>query len=364
MDVTNEGEAAAGEVAARYAAYKRGILFFFATAMLLGIAWVLRHAVLLIYVSVLTAILLTPAVDWLRAWHIGRWRPGRGTGVLLLLVIALGIITLLGWLAVPRISADFRQLQQQWPQRQQELDAKLEKIMPGVAKHVNLQSMKTAAVQMSGFQSGMAVIGKDVTELLTTLLLAAYFIIDGERAFKWLISLFPAAKQERARETLLRGGKRAQKWLGGQAILMLVHGASAFIAFWLLHLKYFYLLAIFAGCVNIIPVLGPVLTLIVAGLAAAIDSTTKLLGVVIFYIIYHNAENAFINPQVMESRVGIPAVTVVAALVIGDAVAGIIGILIAVPTAVLVAAVVHEYLSSENSRNGQLKLAEELPRAA
>jgi predicted PurR-regulated permease PerM len=113
---------------------------------------------------------------------------------------------------------------------------------------------------------------------------------------------------------------------------MLIHGASATTAFALLGMHYFYLLGVFAGVVNIIPVLGPVITLIVAGAVAAIHSTGKLVGVIIFYVLYHNAENAFLSPRIMEAKVRIPAVTIVVALVIGDGLAGILGILISVPT--------------------------------
>ena len=64
-------------------------------------------------------------------------------------------------------------------------------------------------------------------------------------------------------------------------------------------------------------------------------------------MIYHNVENAFLNPRIMEAKVRIPAVTVVVALVIGEALAGIVGILISVPTAVLVSVLINEYIAHQ-----------------
>jgi predicted PurR-regulated permease PerM len=179
------------------------------------------------------------------------------------------------------------------------------------------------------------------------LLAAAYFMVDGETSIHWLVSLFPTRSQTRVQNTLLRGGKRMQDWLSGQAILMAIHGASAFFVFWLLHIKYFYALAVFAGFINIIPVLGPIITVIVAGMIAAMGSFSKLLGVVIFFVIYHNVENAILNPRIMQSKVHIPAVTIIVALILGEEFAGIIGMLIAVPTAVLISVLVREYISSD-----------------
>jgi predicted PurR-regulated permease PerM len=68
---------------------------------------------------------------------------------------------------------------------------------------------------------------------------------------------------------------------------------------------------------------------------------------VIFFVIYHNVENAILNPRIMQSKVHIPAVTIIVALILGEEFAGIIGMLIAVPTAVLISVLVREYISSD-----------------
>ena len=108
-------------------------------------------------------------------------------------------------------------------------------------------------------------------------------------------------------------------------------------------LKYFYVLVIFAGLINVIPVVGPIL---VAGTVAAISSLSKLVVLVIFFIVYHNVANVFLTPRIMQAKLQIPAATVIAALIVGDVLAGFIGMLLAVPTAVLIAAFIDEYVVS------------------
>jgi predicted PurR-regulated permease PerM len=83
-------------------------------------------------------------------------------------------------------------------------------------------------------------------------------------------------------------------------------------------------------------------------LVAAIDSWGRVIGVAIFYAIYLQVENSFLVPRIMKSRVGLPGLAILVALLIGSAVAGVVGALVSVPTAVLVAELVNEYLVNKN----------------
>ena len=79
-------------------------------------------------------------------------------------------------------------------------------------------------------------------------------------------------------------------------------------------------------------------------LVAAIDSWGRVIGVAVFYFIYLQTENSFLVPRIMKSRVGLPGLAILVALLIGSAVAGVVGAMVSVPTAVLVAELVDEYL--------------------
>jgi predicted PurR-regulated permease PerM len=79
-------------------------------------------------------------------------------------------------------------------------------------------------------------------------------------------------------------------------------------------------------------------------LVAAVDSWGRVIGVAIFYAIYLQVENSFLVPRIMKSRVGLPGLAILVALLIGSALAGVVGAMVAVPTAVLVAELINEYL--------------------
>jgi predicted PurR-regulated permease PerM len=325
--------------------YRPAILFCFGIGLLLYLCFVLRQALLLIYVSVLVAVLLYPLVQRIQAIRIWKWHPGVGSAVLLLFGAVFGLVLLALIFFVPQLLGDIKNLQSVWPQRLNQIAHWIHRTVPVL--HLSTEQIDNYVRGFAERNFRPEQLTTGLIDLGTTLLAAAYFMIDGKRSIHWLVSLFPARSQARVHNTLLRGGRRMQKWLSGQATLMLIHGSSAFIVFWLLHIRYFYALAVFAGLINIIPVLGPVITVIVAGLFAALGSFSKLLGVVIFFVIYHNVENAVLNPRIMQSKVDIPAVTIIVALVLGEEFAGIVGMLIAVPTAVLISVLIREYIASD-----------------
>ena len=124
---------------------------------------------------------------------------------------------------------------------------------------------------------------------------------------------------------------------------MLILGVSSTIVFGILHVRYFFLLGVLMGLFNIIPIAGGIITMILVAGVAAIDSWSKLAGVLIFYVIYVNIENAYLIPRIMRSSVNLMGLTVLIALICGTALAGVVGALVAVPTAALISVLLDEY---------------------
>jgi len=101
---------------------------------------------------------------------------------------------------------------------------------------------------------------------------------------------------------------------------------------------------VFAGLANIVPIVGPVASVLLAAVAAAFDSWMKVVAVLAFYAVYQQLENGFLTPRIMKATVDLPALAVVVALLIGGELAGLLGGLVAVPSAALIAVFVDEYL--------------------
>jgi predicted PurR-regulated permease PerM len=168
-------------------------------------------------------------------------------------------------------------------------------------------------------------------------------MLEGEHAYDFFLSLFPQTERGRLNSTFKKAERKVSKWLLGQGLLMLILGVSSTIVFGLLHVRYFLLLGFLMGLLNIIPIAGGVITIVLAAGVAALDSWTKAAGVLIFYLIYVNIESALLTPRIMRSSVNLMGLTVLVALLLGTALAGIVGALVSVPTAALIAVFLDEY---------------------
>jgi predicted PurR-regulated permease PerM len=301
----------------------------------------LRHALLILYVAIVLAVLLDPLVNRVRRARIGRYRLGRGAAVTVVALFTAAALVLIGFVVVPPVARDATLLQAQWPQKSAELFDRMHGALP-ISRELTADTVAQWLRSLAG-RSTVLTLGATVMDVLTTLVLAIYLMVDGSTAFDWGLSLVPDRRQAKLRIALRAAARRMQRWVGGQALLMLTHGGSALIVFWLMGLPYSVALAVFAAIINIIPVLGPILTLAAAGLVVVVTSPGKLLGVAIFYLAYHNAEGMYLQPRIMASAVGMPGVAIVAALLFGGEIAGFVGMAFAVPTAVLIAEVKAQY---------------------
>jgi predicted PurR-regulated permease PerM len=316
-----------------------GLLFY--------IGFVVRAALLLIFVSIIFAVIFLPVIGWIQKWRLYHWSPGRGAAILIFLGIVLGGVALFSAIAVPPIVRDAQRMTGDLPKNLASLQQRVEqlpmgKVLSGRLNQNVLRQWIQPAVQhsLSVFQN----LASGIMALLTVGLLTAYFVLDGQRAFHWSMSMVPESHRPRLERTLNQSAERMQRWLYGQFLLMLILGSSSAIVFGLLKIRYFYALAVFAGLANFVPILGPIATVILASIVAALDSWGKVLGVIIFYAAYQQVESAFLTPRIMRAEVDLPGVAVIVALTIGGELAGLAGAIAAVPTAALVATLLDEYL--------------------
>jgi predicted PurR-regulated permease PerM len=181
-------------------------------------------------------------------------------------------------------------------------------------------------------------------DIIMGFILTIYFILEGDHAYQWFLSFFAPERRERLDHTLHRAEIRMGKWLFGQGSLMLILGVTSTIVYLSLHIRYAYALGVLTGLLNIVPVLGAAVCIVLAMLVAAIDSWGRVAGVAVFYLIYLQIENSFLAPRIMKHSVNLPGLAILVALLLGSALEGILGALVSVPTAVLVAVLLDEYL--------------------
>ena len=145
---------------------------------------------------------------------------------------------------------------------------------------------------------------------------------------------------------------KVSAWLGGQLLLAAIIGGSAAIGLYLLGVPYFYVLALIAAIGELIPVVGPLLAAL-PGIGVALSvSPTMALGVAIFFLVQQQIENHVLVPRIMSRQVGVSPVVVIVSLMVGGSLLGILGVILAVPTAAIVQVVFQEVVSDGNHRPG------------
>jgi predicted PurR-regulated permease PerM len=322
------------------------ILFCVGIFLALYVAWQLAKELEIIYVSALFAVILTPIVLRITEFEIRDYRPSRAVAIIILIAAGILCLTLFLTFGLPPVLSDLRQFSTELPERIPETIDRINRLpfasrfnLDSVIQHAEGTLTSTASYLFTSLPTWLS----HVFDILTAAFLCVYFMLEGEYAYRFFLSLFPPQQRARLDNTLHRAELKISKWLFGQGLLMLILGVSSTIVFGILHVRYFFLLGILMGLFNIIPIAGGIITMILVAGVAAIDSWTKMAGVLIFYLIYVNIENAYLTPRIMRSSVNLMGLTVLIALLCGTALAGVVGALVAVPTAALISVLLDEY---------------------
>jgi len=196
--------------------------------------------------------------------------------------------------------------------------------------------------------SAVAGVAGGIFGIVTILILSFYMLIDSSNLRESFVRLFPRERRQRIDAAAGEVTTKVSAWLGGQLLLSLAIGVTSAIGLWALGVPFFYVLALIAAIGEMIPVVGPILSAIPALAVALSVSPQKALFVLIFFIVQQQLENHVLVPRIMSRQVGVSAVTVIVALLIGGSLAGIVGAILAVPTAAILQVVVAEITREED----------------
>ena len=321
-------------------------------------AFLVRDVLLIIYVSGLLAIGFSPIIRLIerqKVLPIGTRRLPRWLAILVLYLTIIGTLTGVGFMVVPPLIEQSQQLVKALPEMFNRVQDFL--IAKGLlSEHLSWQEAVAKAPSGGSGEAVGTVLGAvagvvgGLVGLLTILILTFYILVDADDLRDTMLRLF--APRERARVAAASRDitVKVSAWLGGQLLLGGIIGATSAIGLWLLGIPFFYVLALISGIGELIPVVGPILAAIPAVAVAATVSLNKVLLVVVFFIIQQQFENHVLVPKVMERQVGVSAVTVIVALLIGGKLLGIIGAILAVPSAAIMQVVLAEIIAARDKK--------------
>jgi predicted PurR-regulated permease PerM len=182
--------------------------------------------------------------------------------------------------------------------------------------------------------------------------LSFYLTVGRDGVERFLRAILPSAYERKALHIYSHVSGKIGKWLTGQLIISAVVGLITFLGLWLLGVRYSLLLGFLAAIAELVPYVGPIITGSIAILIGLSDSVPLGIYVFILFIIIQQLENNVLLPVVMRYTTTLNPVIILTALLIGGKVFGIVGLVLAIPFAVLVQEIIEDWVLTKEARKG------------
>ncbi|QFT89178.1 AI-2 transport protein TqsA [Bacillus sp. THAF10] len=272
----------------------------------------------------------------------------RGIAILSIYLAFIGLITLLLFLLGPILQQQVNSLVKNTPEIindiqkyvvelqeneyiarfQQDERFSLEEISGKVAENLN--------AYLSTFGSNVLNIISAVTGFFILLVIIPfvlfYMLKDGDRLPGQVLKFIPRQHEREGKNVLKDMDIALSSYIQGQIIVSVFVGVLIYIGFLIIGLEYSLVLALIAMFTNIIPFIGPFIGTIPSLIVAFFDDPIMALWVLIVVIIVQQVESNLISPQVMGKKLDVHPITIIFILLVASKFAGLLGLLLAVPT--------------------------------
>ena len=295
---------------------------------------------MILLLSLVLASAMEPMVD-----YFSEKRVPRAVSVLTAYILVIATAVFVVYLLIPPVIAQVKILADRWP----EYVIQLERLMGNTTlsfDQVGSYLKQLTEGYKGGLLTGTVSIFNAFFTLITVLVISFYLVAEDRGMKKFIATLLPAQHRDFAVSLISKIQKKMGLWVIGQIILSVSIFILAFIGLSLLRVDYALFLALLAGILEVVPYIGPFLSAVPGVFFAFIQNPPLALAVAVMYLIIQKTEGYVLVPKIMERTVGTSPLVVLLALLTGFKLAGIIGLLIAVPVVSALTVVVTEFLAS------------------
>ncbi|MEK7630630.1 MAG: AI-2E family transporter [Patescibacteria group bacterium] len=308
--------------------------------VILGVVflWVIRDILMIILVSIVIASAVEPLVQWFM-----KWRMPRVLATLLIYLSGMAFVIGIFYLLVPPLAGDFQLFFSQLPSLIETALVGFQQKVPFFSFDFVIDAIRTSTLNadqyvrdaVGGFFSFSSAFFSGVFSFGFIVIISFYLTAQEDGIADVLRIVTPKEYEEYALNLWARSQRKIGRWLQGQLLLGLLVGVLVFIMLTVLRVEHAFLFAVLSAVFEIIPYFGPVMAAIPAIAVTAIKD--PLLGLLVagIYFLVQQMENHLIYPQVVRKTVGVHPLLAIIALLIGGTVAGVVGIIIAIPLAVI-----------------------------
>lgn len=317
-------------------------------ACLLAVLWVAREALLLVYISGLIAMGFSPLVRNLeRRPEDDSSRFPRWFAILVIYGTIIAVFVLVALLIIPPLVAQATALWARMPDEFDRLQTfliryKLMRRRITLAEAVQSAPTGSSANAVGTVLVALSTFAGGVFAVFTVLILSFYFLIEARAMFEYLIRFVPAGRRADVSTAIRESVVKVSAWMRAQIVLAGVMGVFAAVGLGLMGVPYFYVVALVAAVGETIPIVGPIIGGVTAVVVALTVSPQLAAIVGLYFFALHQLEANVLVPKIMERRVGVSPVAVLIALLVGGALWGIVGAILAIPTAAIISVIVED----------------------
>lgn len=312
----------------------RTIIFAVLFLLSLGFIYLIRDIILELFVALILMTILEPMVA-----RLSKIKIPRTISILVTYVLVLGIFGGIIALIVPALI---------------DQTTSFVNALPGYISNIGITKAWSDQI-IAGFlaTAGNAPgeifqftfsVFNNVLAIITVLVFAFYMLLAREKLKDQLGFLFGEEKKKELGRVIDQLEIRLGGWARGELILMFMIGLGVYIGLRLIGIPFALPLSILSGILEIVPFLGPVISAIPGILIGFGISPIIGLGVAALYFLVHQLEGYILVPKIMEKSVGVSPIITLIALAVGARLAGIVGVIVSVPTVIAIQVLAKEYL--------------------
>lgn len=310
----------------------RTIVFTVFFLLGLGFLWQIRDLIFSLLIAFIISGALKPAVNFLESKKIPR--------VLATIVVYFFFVFVffcLFTLIIPPLVTELVSLFKNLP-------GIIKSTLPSLGSTFNFDffSRNLPSITNQTFEFIKGLFGNAIF-ISSTLFFGFYLLSERNLTHKLLGNFFEERELNRITMIMDRAQKRMSGWFWGEIILMLVVGSLTYVGLAAFKIKYALALAVLAGILEVIPNIGPILSAVPAVLIGLSTSPILGLSMVALYFIVQQLENNVVVPLIMKKVTGLHPIVILISLVIGSKLAGVIGVILAVPTTLLLETIIIEW---------------------
>jgi len=295
----------------------------------LYLLYLLRDILVWVIFGLIISVLFNPAIDFLKRKYFPRI-----LAIILVYVFVFGVLGFLIYSTAPLFISEIQQFSQFFPEYFEKVSPVLRGL--GIEAFENFEDFTSVFEQSltnasSNIFSALGSIFGSIFSAITIFSIALFISLEEKGIDRVVAVLSPKKYEAFVLHLWARSQKKVSGWFGARILSSTFVGLTTFLTCYVLNVKYAVSFGFLAGVLNIIPIIGPIVTTVLIIIVIALTSWMKAIFFLVAFIIIQQIEGNILTPVLTRKFIGLPPVLVLVAVLAGAKLWGVMGALLGIP---------------------------------